>query len=127
MTARADAWLHAHPIAADTLLVVEVAGAGLAYDHDTKMRLYRQCGIANDWVVHVREPMAFFLLQGKSDASLLAALREPVEALVAELRAQPLAQGTITSACMGTWRPVAPKKWCSVKSTPMSPMRFAPM
>jgi hypothetical protein len=35
--------------------------------------------------------MAFFLLQGKSAASLLAALREPVEALVAELRAQPLA------------------------------------
>jgi hypothetical protein len=30
--------------------------------------------------------MAFFLLQGKSDASLLAALREPVEALVTELR-----------------------------------------
>jgi Uma2 family endonuclease len=91
VTARADAWLHAHPIAADTLLVVEVADAGLAYDLDTKMRLYRQCGIANDWVVHVREPMAFFLLQGKRDASLLAALREPVEALVAELRAQPLA------------------------------------
>ncbi len=44
VTARADAWLQAHPTAADTLLVVEVADASLAYDLDTKMRLYRQSG-----------------------------------------------------------------------------------
>ena len=71
--------------------MIEVADASLAYDLDTKLRLYQQAGIANYWVVDVREPMAFFLLQGKSAASLLAALREQVEALVAELRAQPLA------------------------------------
>jgi len=87
VSARSDAWLEAHPTAADTLLVIEVADASLAYDLDTKLRLYQQAGIANYWVVDVREPMAFFLLQGKSDASLLAALREPVEALVTELRA----------------------------------------
>jgi Uma2 family endonuclease len=60
VAARADVWLDAHPTAADTLLVVEVADTSLAYDLDTKLRLYQQAGIANDWVVDVREPMAFF-------------------------------------------------------------------
>ena len=87
LAARADAWLDAHPTAADTLLVVEVADASLVDDLDTKLRLYQQTGIANYWVVDVREPMAFFLLQGKTDQPLLTALGEQVEALVAELRA----------------------------------------
>ncbi len=87
VTARSDAWLEAHPTAADTLLVIEVADASLAYDLDTKLRLYQQAGIANYWVVDVRQPTAFFLLQGKSNSSLLAVLREQVELLVAELRA----------------------------------------
>jgi hypothetical protein len=38
-------------------------------------------------VVDVRDPTAFFLLQGKSNSSLIAVLREQVELLVAELRA----------------------------------------
>jgi Uma2 family endonuclease len=87
LAARADAWLDAHPTAADTLLVVEVADASLADDLDTKLRLYQQTGIANYWVVDVREPMAFLMLQGKTDQPLLTALGEQVEALVAELRA----------------------------------------
>jgi Uma2 family endonuclease len=86
VTARADAWLHAHPTAADTLLVVEVADASLAYDLDTKMRLYRQSGIANYWVVDVRDPACFFLLQQPQPDDLLLTLRQRVEALVAELR-----------------------------------------
>ena len=87
VTARSDAWLDAHPTAADTLLVIEVADASLSYDLDTKLRLYQRAGIDNYWVVDVREPMAFYLLQGPTDSELLARLREPVEALVAELRA----------------------------------------
>jgi Uma2 family endonuclease len=86
--ARADVWLDAHPTAADTLFVIEVVDASLAYDLDTKLRLYQQTGIANDWVVvDVREPTSFFLLQGKMEQRLLTALCERVEALVAELRA----------------------------------------
>jgi hypothetical protein len=76
-----------HNKAADTLLVIEAADASLAYDLDTKPRLYQKAGIANDWVVDVRDPMAFFLLQGQNDLLFLAELRKPVEALVAELRA----------------------------------------
>jgi Uma2 family endonuclease len=86
VTARADAWWNVHPGAADTLLVIEVADASLAYDLDTKMRLYRTSGISNYWVVDVRDPACFFLLQRDGEASLLAKLRERVEALVAELR-----------------------------------------
>jgi Uma2 family endonuclease len=86
VAARADAWLHAHPTAADTLLVVEVADASLAYDLDTKMRLYRRSGIANYWVVDVRDPACFFLLQQPQPHPLLVLLRERVEALVEELR-----------------------------------------
>ncbi|MCS5700546.1 Uma2 family endonuclease [Cyanobium sp. FGCU-52] len=40
-------WRDAHPTAADTLLVIEVADASLSYDLDTKLRLYQQAGIAN--------------------------------------------------------------------------------
>jgi Uma2 family endonuclease len=69
------------------LLVIEVADASLAYDLDTKLRLYQKAGIANYWVVDVRDPMAFYLLQGQNDLLFLAELRKPVEALVAELRA----------------------------------------
>jgi len=87
VTARSDAWLDAHPTAADTLLVIEVADVSLSYDLDTKLRLYQRAGITNYWVVDVREPMDFYLLQGPTDSVLLARLREPVEALVAELRA----------------------------------------
>lgn len=87
VTARADAWLNAHPTATDTLLLIEVADTSLTYDLETKLRLYQQAGIANYWVVDGQEPTAFFLLQGKSDQPLLSAMRAQVEALVAELRA----------------------------------------
>lgn len=67
--------------------MIEVADASLSYDLDTKLRLYQRAGIAHYWVVDVREPMASYLLQGPTDSELLARLREPVEALLGELRA----------------------------------------
>ena len=79
VTARADAWLNAHPTAADTLLLIEVADTSLTYDLETKLRLYQQAGIANSWVVDVQEPTALFLLHGKSDQPLLTAMRAPVQ------------------------------------------------
>lgn len=86
VTARADAWLEVHPSAADTLLVIEVADHSLGFDLDTKLRLYQEAGIPNYWVVDVRQPTAFFLLQQKQPEALLVELRERVEALVSELR-----------------------------------------
>ena len=86
VTARADAWIEAHPTAADTLLVIEVADHSLAFDLDIKLRLYQAAGIPNYWVVDVRQPTAFFLLQQRQSEPLLQGLRQRVEDLVAELR-----------------------------------------
>ncbi len=88
VTSRSDAWLNAHPSAADTLLVIEVADASLADDLDRKARLDQQAGITNGLVVDGRDPMAYFLPRDQNDLPFLAQLRKPVEALVAELRAQ---------------------------------------
>lgn len=37
--------------------VIEVADANLTHDLETKLRLYQQAGITNDWVVAVRHPI----------------------------------------------------------------------
>ncbi len=76
VTARSDA----HPTAADTLLVIEVADGILSDDLATTLRLDQQAGIANDSVVDVGEPIAFFLLQGSGVSTLPARLRQAVQA-----------------------------------------------
>lgn len=47
---RADAYPR-HPRAADTLLVVEVADASVAYDRDVKIPLYARAGVPEAWLV----------------------------------------------------------------------------
>jgi Uma2 family endonuclease len=79
---RDDDYWHAHPTAAETTLVIEVADSSLVFDLEAKARLYGAAGIPHYWVVDVREPMAFFLLQGKTEQPLLTAMREQVEVLV---------------------------------------------
>jgi hypothetical protein len=56
-TPRPDAWWQAHPMAADTLLVIEMGDPSLTDDLETKLRLYQQARITNDWVVAVRHPI----------------------------------------------------------------------
>jgi len=80
VTARSDAWFKAHPAAADTLLVIEEADGSLTDDLATTLRLDQQAGFANDSVVSVSEPMAFFLLQGPGVSSLPAGWRQAVQA-----------------------------------------------
>jgi Uma2 family endonuclease len=48
---RADSYTRSHPIAADVLLVVEVADTTLAFDLGTKVPLYARAGIVEAWVV----------------------------------------------------------------------------
>ena len=50
---RADSYAHAHPTAADVLLVVEVADSTLAFDLGTKVPLYARFGVQEAWVVDV--------------------------------------------------------------------------
>ena len=63
---REDMYSHAHPTAADVLLVVEVADTTLAFDVETKVPLYARSGILEVWVLELpkravrvyRDPLA---------------------------------------------------------------------
>ena len=48
---RADFYSRAHPGPTDVLLMIEVAGASLAYDRDVKAPLYAGAGIPEYWLV----------------------------------------------------------------------------
>lgn len=52
---RADSYSSAHPTVADVLLVIEVADAKLTFDMETKVPLYARAGIAEAWLVDLRE------------------------------------------------------------------------
>jgi Uma2 family endonuclease len=84
--ARPDAYFFTHPTAASTTLVIEVADRSLAFDLDTKLRLYRDAGIPNYWVVDVQQPAAFYLLQQRHPDPLLEAFRDAVETVLEDLR-----------------------------------------
>jgi Uma2 family endonuclease len=47
----ADAYRHAHPVAKDVLLLIEVSESTLRYDLEVKARLYATHGIPEYWVV----------------------------------------------------------------------------
>lgn len=84
---RADDYWHAHPTAADTALVIEVADASLAFDLEAKARLYAGAGIPGYWVVDVLTPR-LHLVQGPgdgSDGSGFGDLRAAVEQLLRDL------------------------------------------
>src|SRR5215510_759028 len=50
---RADEYYNSLPVAADALLVVEVADTTLAYDLEVKRPLYARAGVAEIWIVDV--------------------------------------------------------------------------
>jgi Uma2 family endonuclease len=52
---RADNYARSHPVAADVLLVVEVADTTRAFDLGTKVPLYARHAIAEVWVVDLNE------------------------------------------------------------------------
>jgi len=83
---RDDNYWEAHPTAADTALVIEVADTSLAFDLEAKARLYAAAGIPAYWVIDVQTPCLHRVREvpGPSD-TLLAALRASVERLIAGL------------------------------------------
>jgi len=50
---REDYYRNAHPGPGDALVLVEVSGAGEAYDRDVKVPLYARCGIPEVWLVRL--------------------------------------------------------------------------
>ena len=51
MWIRADRYRNGHPQAADVQLAIEVSYSSLAYDLETKRRLYAEAGIREYWIV----------------------------------------------------------------------------
>jgi len=49
---RADDCTSAVPVAADALLVIEVADSSLRYDRDVKLRFHAQSGVPEVWIVN---------------------------------------------------------------------------
>ncbi|NOT46870.1 MAG: Uma2 family endonuclease [Acidobacteria bacterium] len=44
-----------HPTPAETILVIEVSDASLKQDRDTKLPMYAEAGIAEAWIVNLRD------------------------------------------------------------------------
>lgn len=83
---RPDDYWTAHPTAADTLLVIEVADSSLAFDLDNKARLYASAGIPHYWVIDVQQPCLHLVhMPGKAMDPWITALRGSVERLLREL------------------------------------------
>jgi Uma2 family endonuclease len=67
---RADRYYNSHPVAADALLVVEVADTTLEYDLEIKRPLYARAGVTELWIVDIsrrelhvfREPALGYLI-----------------------------------------------------------------
>jgi len=51
---RSDDYMGAVPMAADALLVIEVADSTLHYDRDVKLRFYAESGVPEVWIVDAR-------------------------------------------------------------------------
>jgi len=62
---RADQYYNSHPVAADVLLVVEVADTTLEFDLEVKLPLYARAGVTELWTVDTgrRELHAFSELE----------------------------------------------------------------
>lgn len=52
---REDMYILSHPIAADTLLVIEVADTSLTIDREIKMPLYAAAGVPEAWIINLSE------------------------------------------------------------------------
>lgn len=50
---RLDGYRSRHPVAADVLLVIEVADTSLAYDRDVKIPRYAAAGVPEVWLVNL--------------------------------------------------------------------------
>lgn len=77
---RGDHYLSAHPEAADTILVIEVADSSLRFDLEAKGRLYAAAGIETYWVVDVGPPRLITVLTKDSPDPWLEVLRQRIEA-----------------------------------------------
>jgi Uma2 family endonuclease len=76
---RADEYYNSLPVAADALLVVEVADTTLAYDLEVKRPLYARAGVAELWVVDINRREVHAFREPEMDYSIhrILTLRDP--------------------------------------------------
>jgi Uma2 family endonuclease len=86
---REDDYWAAHPTAAQTSLVIEVADSSLTFDCEIKQRLYAAAGISHYWVIDIQQPRLLVLLEPAEGMQepVLQALRPAVEAMLRQLPA----------------------------------------
>ena len=82
---RADRYYKSHPIAADALLVVEVADSTFEYDLEVKRPLYARSGVAELWIVDVNRRVLHVFREPELDYSIGRVLTASDTANVAAL------------------------------------------
>jgi Uma2 family endonuclease len=82
---RADRYFNSHPVAADALLVVEVADTTLRYDLEVKRPLYARAGVEEMWVVGIDRREVHVFREPERDYSVHRILRGTDEANLAAL------------------------------------------
>lgn len=82
---RDDDYWTAHPTAADTTLVIEVADSSLSFDLEVKARLYAAAGIPHHWVIDVMEPRLHVVRRSAGASAFLTGLETAVEQLLLDL------------------------------------------
>lgn len=81
---RDDFYAQANPQSADVLLIIEVADSSVDYDHNIKLPLYAQAGIAEMWLVNLPQESIEVYTQPLNDAYLETRLIKRGESLAAK-------------------------------------------
>lgn len=67
LTYREDLYASRRPVAADVLLLIEVADSSLAYDRDIKGAVYAEAGIREYWIVNLNQATVEVYLDPQPD------------------------------------------------------------
>lgn len=78
---RADFYAESHPTPADVLLLVEVSDSTLEYDRETKKNLYAEAGIAEFWLVNLKNDTIEVYAHPKNGNYYSARILEPGETI----------------------------------------------
>lgn len=81
---RPDFYAHAHPVADDIVLVIEVADTTMEYDRDEKIPRYAQASIAEAWLVDGQHELVEHYFQPRNGKYLAEHLIERGDMLVAQ-------------------------------------------
>lgn len=79
---RADFYAHAHPVADDVLLVIEVSDSSLEYDRDEKLPRYAHAHISEVWIVSLPDQTIEQYTQPRSGKYLVKRILEVGDTLI---------------------------------------------